>query len=62
MDYDKIIIELLGRIQVLEEKVNALVEKQEREKEKMVVTTDDIREYIKELKRLAKAGGKALLF
>lgn len=55
MDYEKIILELLVRIQVLEEKVDALTKSKE---EKVYVTTDDICKYIKELKILAKEEGK----
>lgn len=60
MDYERIIVELLSRIQVLEEKVELLMKIQERKEEK-IVTTDDIREYIIELKRNAKASGKNAL-
>ena len=55
MDYEKIILELLGRIQVLEEKVDILMKKEE---EKPGMTTHDICKYIKELKVLAKDEGK----
>lgn len=55
MDYEKIIIELLGRIQVLEEKVDLLMQKKER-KENM--TTSDICNYIKDIKAIAKKDGK----
>ena len=58
MDYEKIILELLGRIQVLEEKVAILTEKEE---EQPSVTTNDICKYIKELKALAKKEGKRSL-
>ncbi|MBR2499726.1 MAG: hypothetical protein IKB60_01460 [Clostridia bacterium] len=57
MDYEKIILELLGRIQVLEEKVDALTAVSKNE-EKASVTTNDICEYIKRLKEHAKAEGK----
>ena len=58
MDYEKIILELLGRIQVLEEKVDTLMKKEE---EKPSITTNDICKYIKELKVSAKEGGKSSL-
>lgn len=60
MDYEKIILELLGRIQALEEKVEALTAKNKNE-EKASVKTSDICEYIKELKAFAKAEGKRSL-
>ncbi len=56
MDYEKVILELLCRIQILEEKVDALTTKG---KEKSAVTTNDICKYIKELKMLAKNDGKS---
>lgn len=58
MDYEKIILELLGRIQVLEEKVDILTKKEE---EKPSITTNDICNYIKDLKMLAKDEGKGSL-
>ena len=58
MDYEKIILELLGRIQILEEKVNILLKK---EKEKPGITTSDICKYIKELKVIAQEEGKSSL-
>ena len=57
MDYEKIILELLGRIQVLEEKVDILTKKEE---EKPSITTNDICKYIKDLKVLAKKEGKII--
>ena len=59
MDYEKIIIELLSRIQVLEEKVAILSESKENSGE--TITTDSIREYINELKTSAKLAGKDTL-
>ena len=60
MEYEKIILELLSRIQTLEEQVAMLMDQQtlneEKEEEKM--TTDDIRNYIQEQKRIAKMAGK----
>ena len=45
MNYEKIIVELLGRIQVLEEKVAVLMKERETELPKEInkVTTEDIR-------------------
>ena len=61
MNYEKIIIELLGRIQVLEEQVATLMKGQEKtqEPEPAKITTDDIRQYIASLKEAAKASGKS---
>ena len=50
MNYEKIIVELLGRIQVLEEKVDYLMANQEKKEKQEMITTDNIREYINELK------------
>ena len=63
MDYEKIIVELLSRIQTLEEQVAVLIGQQEKKKESREnkVTTDDVREYIKELKAKAKEEGKKVL-
>ena len=58
MDYEKIILELMGRIQVLEEKVDLLTKNDE---EKTIITTNDICNYIKKLKALAKSNGKTKL-
>ena len=60
MDYEKIIVELLSRIQALEEQVALLKNEQvitlEKAGEKM--TTNDIKDYIQEQKRIAKKNGK----
>ena len=63
MEYEKIIIELLGRIQTLEEQVAVLMEQQPHEEEKVEekMTTDDIRSYIQEQKEIAKLAGKSEL-
>ena len=60
MDYEKIIIELLGRIQTLEEQVSTLMTDREKLKnnEDGKMTTNDIREYIRILKFNAKRAGK----
>jgi len=60
MDYDKIIIELLSRIQVLEDKVAMLMNEDTTKSEKKV-TTDEIREYIIDLKTSAKSRGSKTL-
>ena len=56
MDYEKIIVELLSRIQTLEEQVAFLMTDKENQqkKETTKMTTNDIREYIKVLKNNAK--------
>ena len=61
MNYDKIIIELMGRIQALEENVAMLIENNKERKEEKTMTINDIRDYIKNLKRIAKAEGKNTL-
>jgi hypothetical protein len=60
MDYDKIILELMSRIQILEEKVNALTESNSNA-EKAPITTKDIFDHINEVKAIAKAEGKSKL-
>ena len=63
MNYEKIIVELLGRIQVLEEQVSTLIQEknQASEQETAKITTDDIRQYILELKNAAKDAGKSFI-
>ena len=63
MNYEKIIVELLGRIQVLEEQVAMLMQEknQASEQETNKITTDDIRQHILELKKAAKVGGKSFI-
>lgn len=63
MDYEKIIVELLSRIQTLESQVSALIENQEKNDKKKgeKVTTNEIREHIKALKFNAKSTGKNVL-
>ena len=60
MNYEKIIVELLGRIQVLEEQVAELMKNQAQPTEETAskVSTEDIRRYITELKDFARACGK----
>ena len=63
MNYEKIIVELFGRIQVLEEKVAILMQEKNHssEEEANRITTDDIRQYILEVKKGAKATGKSFI-
>ena len=63
MNYEKIIVELLGRIQALEAQVASLMERQKAPTEKAgeKVTTENIRQYITQLKENAKANGKDIL-
>ncbi len=63
MNYEKIIVELLSRIQVLEEKVDMLMEHQSnvKKEDEDKMTIEQIREYIRELKRQARASGKETL-
>ena len=60
MNYEKIIVELLGRIQVLEEQVAILMQKKKQipEQDAKKISTDDIRQHILELKTAAKDEGK----
>lgn len=60
MNYEKIIIELLGRIQVLEEQVAMLIKEKNQSSEQEVnkIRTEDIRRYIIELKASARKEGK----
>ena len=59
MNYEKIIVELLGRIQVLEEQMATLLKEKEQISEDKTnrITTEDIRQYIAELKQVAKEAG-----
>ena len=63
MNYEKIIVGLLGRIQVLEEQVAMLIQEKDQasEQESHKITTDDIRQYILELKQAAKDAGKPVI-
>ena len=63
MNYEKIIVELLGRIQTLEEQVEILMNQrnEETKNEVNIVTMNDIREYILEQKRIAKEKGEKVL-
>ena len=58
MNYERTILELLDRIQTLEEQVAALMAKDNyTTKENNTMTTQEIREYIQQLKNTAKAQG-----
>ena len=63
MNYDKTIMELLGRIQALEEQVAFLMQQQKNigEQEDTKMTTENIRKYIEDQKRIAKSLGKTVL-
>ena len=63
MNYEKIIVELLGRIQTLEEQVAYLMENkaQEAEAKETKKSTEEIRRYIEEQKVSARADGAAVL-
>ena len=60
MNYEKVIVELLSRIQVLEEQVAELMKAKEDVKEQgeEKMTTKQIREYIQALKAQAKVNGE----
>lgn len=60
MNYEKIIVELLSRIQTLEEQVATLISNQEsnEQTEESQMSTQEIREYIERLKEIAKSEGK----
>ena len=63
MNYEKVILEMLERIQTLEDQVSTLIAHQEKTKEKEDnrMTTNAIKEYIEEQKERAKESGKAEL-
>ncbi|MBQ2242231.1 MAG: hypothetical protein II319_08850 [Clostridia bacterium] len=63
MNYEKVILELMTRIQVLEEQMAELMKqsKSEAKKEGGKMTTEDIRNYIQTLKEYAKSEGKSVL-
>ena len=63
MNYEKIIVELLGRIQVLEEQVEILMQEKNQVSAQGAnkITTDDIRQHILELKKAAKEAGKTFI-
>ena len=60
MNYEKVILELLTRIQVLEEQVADLMNQKENtvKKEDNKMTMQEIRDYIQDLKRQAKENGQ----
>lgn len=61
MNYEKIIVELLGRIQILEEQVAFLMNENQETQEGSKITTNEIREYIESLKNNAKQTEKNTL-
>ena len=61
MDYEKIIVELLSRIQTLEEKVAELMEQKSKDKGEYTMTTKEIREYIQKRKGIAREQGQRSL-
>lgn len=64
MNYEKIIIELLSRIQILEEQMAEILSERENyiRKEEKKMTMNEIREYIETLKSEAKnAGNKSIV-
>ena len=62
MNYEKIIVELLGRIQTLEEKVDYLMNEKEEKNKEIQISMTEIREYIDELKsKAAKSGERTLI-
>ena len=63
MNYEKIILELMGRIQVLEEKVELLLSEKENVNKSRdnKTSTADIRNYINKLKTQAKENGNQFL-
>ena len=63
MNYEKIIVELLGRIQVLEEQVAMLMQgkNQATEQEEKKISTEDIRQHILKLKTVAKDKGRSYI-
>ena len=62
MNYDKIILELLDRIKVLEDQVKVLMEKEQVKKTPVSkISTGDIRDYIEKSKTVARAEGECSL-
>ena len=63
MNYEKIIVELLSRIQTLEEQMAILMNKQEQGtvKTSANISTEDIKRYILQLKNITKESGKSIL-
>ena len=63
MNYEKIIVELLGRIQVLEEQVAMLMQEKNQTSDQGAskITTDDIRQHIIKLKKAAKDAEKTFI-
>lgn len=64
MNYDRIIIEMLSRIQSLEDEIKELrtmIEGNVQEKNEGKISTADIRDYIEQLKKQATKEGKCTL-
>ena len=63
MNYEKVIVELLSRIQVLEEQVAELMNQKDNSEtsKEDTMTTKQIREYIQDLKKIAKENGKTTI-
>ena len=63
MNYEKIIVELLSRIQILEEQVADLMNQKENPQIKKgdIMTTKEIKEYIQKLKANAKEAGHKVI-
>ena len=63
MNYEKIIVELLSRIQALEEQMAVLMSNQNQDAIKTSgnLSTEDIKRYILELKNITKESGKSIL-
>ena len=63
MNYERTILELLDRIQTLEEQVAILMDEKNNDthKEENTMSTKEIREYIQQLKNTAKSQGKTTL-
>lgn len=59
MNYDKIIVEMLSRIQILEEKVEMLTKEQDSKPEVVKITTSEIKKYIENMIVDAFASGKS---
>ena len=61
MNYEKVIVELLMRIQTLEEQVAELMEQKDNDKRENSMSTKEIREYIQQRKKDAKSKGQTSL-
>ncbi len=63
MNYEKTILEMMERIQILEEQVTGLMAEKDNGKQEVenTMTTQEIREYIQQLKNTAKHNGNTTL-